>query len=40
MKVSDIAKSVGYYDSRPLIRAFRRIEGVNPAEYRDQKKNV
>ena len=40
MKVSDIAKSVGYYDSRPLIRAFRRIEGVNPAEYRDQKKNM
>lgn len=40
MKVSDIAKSVGYYDSRPLIRAFRRIEGVNPTEYRDQRKNT
>lgn len=38
MKVSDIAKNVGYYDSRPLIRAFRRIEGINPAEYRDQKR--
>lgn len=38
MKVSDIAKSVGYYDSRPLIRAFRRIEGVSPAEYQEQKR--
>lgn len=40
MKVSDIAKNVGYYDSRPLMRAFRRIEGTTPAEYREQNRSL
>jgi AraC-like DNA-binding protein len=40
MKVSDISKNVGYYDSRPLMRAFRRIEGTTPAEYREQNKSL
>lgn len=34
-KITDIAKAVGYYDTRPLIRSFKRIEGITPAEYRD-----
>lgn len=38
MRIADIAKSVGYYDPRPLIRSFRRIEGMTPAEYRSRQK--
>ena len=32
--VNETADKVGYYNTRPLIRIFRDIEGVTPAEYR------
>lgn len=35
MKISEVAKAVGYYDTRPLIRSFKRVEGYTPTEYRD-----
>ena len=32
--VRDAAIAAGYYDTRPMIRAFRRYEGITPSEYR------
>ncbi len=32
--VNETADKVGYYNTRPLIRIFRDIEGITPAEYR------
>ena len=31
--VSDTAKEVGFYSSRPLVRLFQELEGVTPAQY-------
>lgn len=31
--VSDTAKEVGFYSSRPLVRLFQEREGVTPAQY-------
>jgi len=35
MTVKDTAEQVGYYNTRPLIRLFRELEGVTPSEYRE-----
>lgn len=32
--VKEAAVAAGYYDTRPMIRAFRRYEGITPSEYR------
>lgn len=37
MTVTKTAECVGYYTTRPLIRAFKSIEGITPSEY---KKNL
>lgn len=34
-RIEDIAVMVGYPNSRALSRAFRRIEGITPSQYRD-----
>ena len=33
--IGDVAEQVGYYDSKALIRVFRRYEGTTPAKMRD-----
>lgn len=36
MPIKTIAHEVGYFDTRPMIRYFKRSEGVTPAEYRER----
>jgi AraC-like DNA-binding protein len=40
IKVIDIAQTLGYSDSSHFTRAFRRIAGVNPSEYRQHHNAV
>ena len=35
LPISEIASRLGYSDSAHFARAFRRIAGVSPREYRD-----
>lgn len=37
MPIKTIAHEVGYFDTRPTIRYFKRSEGITPAEYREQQ---
>lgn len=36
LPIKTIARNVGYFDTRPMIRFFKRSEGLTPAEYREQ----
>ena len=36
LPIKTIAHEVGYFDTRPMIRYFKRSEGVTPAEYREK----
>ena len=38
MNISQIAEKVGYYDSKALIRIFRRYEGTTPTKMRDMRR--
>lgn len=38
MSVQSVAEAVGYYNTRPLIRMFKRIENMTPTEYKESKK--
>lgn len=38
MSVQSVAETVGYYNTRPLIRMFKRIENMTPTEYKESKK--
>jgi len=35
MNISDIAKKVGYYDCKALIRIFKKYEGITPGQYKE-----
>jgi len=37
--IKDIAQQVGYLDSKALIRAFRRYEGITPGKYKEAVAN-
>ena len=37
MKIWDIAEAVGYTSDTSFRRAFKRITGVTPGEYREQQ---
>jgi len=37
--VQSVAEEVGYYNTRPLIRMFKRLENMTPTEYKEYKKN-
>lgn len=37
-KIIDIAYELGYADPAHFIRAFGRLAGMSPCEYRDQRK--
>ncbi|HEX3026943.1 MAG TPA: AraC family transcriptional regulator, partial [Clostridia bacterium] len=34
MSIKDVAEKVGYYNSQALIRAFKRMEGITPGQYK------
>jgi len=36
IKVKDAAELVGYYDTRPMIRAFKRFENMTPVEFKEK----
>lgn len=36
LPIKAIAHEVGYFDTRPMIRYFKRSEGITPAEYRER----
>ena len=38
MKLSDIAVSVGFFDARPLTRAFKQMYGTTPGKYKEMQK--
>ena len=38
MSVQSVAETVGYYNTRPLIRMFKRIENMTPTEYKESNK--
>lgn len=38
--VSNVAKAVGFWDAQALTRAFKKLEGVSPAEYRKQARTA
>ncbi|MFV0399001.1 MAG: helix-turn-helix domain-containing protein [Oscillospiraceae bacterium] len=40
MTVKDVAKAVGYVDTRPMIRFFKRFEKMSPAQYRSSLRNA
>lgn len=35
LSISDIGKTVGYYDSNAFIRVFKKYEGITPGQYRE-----
>ena len=36
MPIKTIARQTGYFDARPMIRFFKRMEGITPTEYRER----
>ena len=39
ISIKDIARQVGYLDSKALIRAFRKYEGITPGKYKEAVAN-
>lgn len=40
MAVKDIAEKLKYKNSQNFIRSFKKLEGITPGNYRQQKKHV
>lgn len=34
-RVKDVAQAVGFWDTQGLVRAFKKLEGITPSEYKD-----
>ena len=37
MPISQIAQNVGYANASYLIRLFKKVEGITPGQYREQR---